>query len=187
MNESNQILLARQGNEQAWTALVRQHQEALFRLAYLMLGDTDEAADVAQDAFIRAFHALARFDVTRPLRPWLLQIAKNLARNRRRSMRRYLAAVGRWWQAAPRQDEGPTNATVRTQEAQALWQAVQQLPMSDQEVIYLRYFLELSVADTAQTLGVAEGTVKSRLSRALTRLRTVVEQHFPGLQKEGAL
>lgn len=186
MNETEQIILARQGDEGAWAVLVQQHQEALFRLAYLMLGDADEAADVAQDAFIRAFHALPRFDATRPLRPWLLQIAKNLAHNRRRSVRRYLAAIGRWWQASPSQVEGPTAATVRTQEAQELWQAVQQLPMSDQAVIYLRYFLELSVADTATALGVAEGTVKSRLSRALTRLRMVVEQQFPGLQKEGA-
>lgn len=186
MNEADQILLAQQGHEGAWATLVQQHQELLFRLAYLMLGDADEAADVAQEAFIRAFHALGRFDPARPLRPWLLQIAKNLARNRRRSVRRYLAAVGRWWQASPNQDEEPTAATMRTQEAQALWQAVQQLQMSDQEVIYLRYFLELSVADTATALGVAEGTVKSRLSRALIRLRTIVEQRFPGLQKEGA-
>lgn len=186
MNETDPIFMARQGDEQAWTTLVQHHQEALFRLAYLMLGDVDEAADVAQEAFIRAFHALHRFDPARPLRPWLLQIAKNLARNRRRSVRRYLATLGRWWQALPNLDEGPTAVTVRTQEAQALWQAVQQLQLSDQEVIYLRYFLELSVADTATALGVAEGTVKSRLSRALVRLRFVVEQHFPGLQKEGA-
>lgn len=179
-------MLARQGDEKAWVVLVQEHQAALFRLAYLMLGDADEAADVAQEALIRAFYALARFDPTRPLRPWLLQIAKNLAHNRRRSVRRYLAAVGRWWQVASSQEEGPTAATIRTQEAQALWRAVQQLPMSDQEVIYLRYFLELSVADSATALGVAEGTVKSRLSRALTRLRRVVEQQFPGLQKEGA-
>jgi RNA polymerase sigma-70 factor, ECF subfamily len=187
VNEADQISLARQGDEKAWVALVQQHQAALFRLAYLMVGDADEAADVAQEAFIRAFYALDRFDSARPVRPWLLQIAKNLARNRRRSMRRYLAAVGRWWQALPSQEEGPTVAAVRTQEAQALWQAVQQLQMSDQEVIYLRYFLELSVADTAMTLGVAEGTVKSRLARALGRLRIVVAQQFPGLQKEGVV
>lgn len=186
MNETDQIFLARQGDERAWGALVQEHQEALFRLAYLLLGDADEAADVAQEALIRAFHAFARFDPARPLRPWLLQITKNLARNRRRSVRRYLAAVSRWWQTLPSEAEGPTAATLRTQEAQELWQAVQQLQMSDQEVIYLRYFLELSVADTASVLSVAEGTVKSRLSRALARLRTVVEQHFPGLQKEGA-
>ena len=195
MNEAEQILQARQGNATAnplaWAALVAQHQDAVFRLAYLMVGDADEAEDVAQEAFIRAFYALDRFDPTRPLRPWLLQIVRNLARNRRRSIRRYLAAVGRWWQTTPLREAASTIAgtaeLIREQEAQELWQAVQQLAASDQEVIYLRYFLELSVADTAVTLGVAEGTVKSRLSRALVRLRTVVEREFPGLQREGAV
>lgn len=59
MNETDQIFLARQGDERAWGALVQEHQEALFRLAYLLLGDADEAADVAQEALIRAFHALS--------------------------------------------------------------------------------------------------------------------------------
>lgn len=195
MNEAEQILQARQGNATAnplaWAALVAQHQDAVFRLAYLMVGDADKAEDVAQEAFIRAFYALDRFDPTRPLRPWLLQIVRNLARNRRRSIRRYLAAVGRWWQTTPLREAASTIAgtaeLIREQEAQELWQAVQQLAASDQEVIYLRYFLELSVADTAVTLGVAEGTVKSRLSRALVRLRSVVEREFPSLQREGAV
>lgn len=195
MNEADQIIQARQGstavNIAAWATLVSHHQDVLFRLAYLMVGDVDEAEDVAQEAFIRAFYALDRFEPARPLRPWLLQIVRNLARNRRRSVRRYLVAVGRWWQATSMNEAVPTIAgptgIIREQEAQELWQAVQQLATSDQEVIYLRYFLELSVADTAVTLGVAEGTVKSRLSRALVRLRTVVEREFPGLQREGAV
>lgn len=186
VNGPELITLARQGDETAWAALVQQEQAAVFRLAYLLLGDADEAADVAQETFVRAFRHLARFDAARPLRPWLLQIAKNLAYNRRRSLRRYLAAVQRWWQTAPASAE-LLDATAQEQEAQELWQAVQQLQANDQEVIYLRYFLDLSVAETAATLGVAEGTIKSRLSRALARLRTVVEREFPDLYKEGAV
>lgn len=184
VSETDQIHQARQGDERAWTSIVQQHQEAVFRLAYLLVGDVDTAEDIAQETFIRAFYALPRFEPTRPLRPWLLQIAKNLAYNRRRSVRRYLAALGRWWQTAPRQAEPPGVTVLQEQEAQELWQAVQQLQRSDQEVIYLRYFLDLSVADTAVTLGVAEGTVKSRLSRALARLRTIVIREFPSLDKE---
>ncbi len=195
MNETDQVLAARQGDQAAWTAVVRQHQTAVFRLAYLLMGDADEAEDVAQEVFVRAFYALDRFDATRPLRPWLLQIAKNLARNRQRSVRRYLAALQRWWQTAPMGGGASGPAAHRApaveqtveQEAQALWQAVQHLSLSDQEVIYLRYFLEMSVADAATALGIAEGTVKSRLSRALVRLRTVVEHEFPDLRKAGAL
>lgn len=185
MNETDQLHHARQGDERAWANIIQQQQDAVFRLAYLLVGDVDEAEDVAQETFIRAFYALHRFDATRPLRPWLLQIAKNLAYNRRRSVRRYLAALGRWWQAASVPEGVPVFAVLQEQEAQELWQAVQQLQRNDQEVIYLRYFLDLSVADTAVTLGVAEGTVKSRLSRALARLRAIVVREFPGLHKEG--
>lgn len=187
LNETDQIHQAHEGHEHAWASIVQQHQEAVFRLAYLLVGDVDAAEDIAQETFIRAFYALDRFEPTRPWRPWLLQIAKNLAANRRRSVRRYLAALGRWWQVAPRQVEPPGAIVLQEQEAQELWQAVQQLQRSDQEVIYLRFFLDLSVADTAITLGVAEGTVKSRLSRALARLRTLVLREFPGLHKEGVV
>jgi RNA polymerase sigma-70 factor, ECF subfamily len=186
VNESDQIMAAQGGDEAAWALVVQQHQAALFRLAYLLLGDSDEAEDVAQEALIRAFYALDRFDVSRALRPWLLQIVKNLARNRKRSVRRYLAALQRWWHAAPTHSEASSHTAIPGHEAHELWQAIQQLSAHDQEVIYLRFFLELSVADSASFLGVAEGTVKSRLSRALARLRTIIEQEFPDLQKEGA-
>jgi len=171
----------------AWSALVEQQQEAVFRLAYLLLGDADAAKDVAQETFIRAFYALDGFDSSRPLRPWLLSITANLARNRRRALGRYLAALSRWFQKAPLPvGPDPRDEHLRQWQAQTLWQAVRRLGPADQEIIYLRYFLELSVAETAEAVGVAPGTVKSRLHRALERLRAVVETEFPALRKEHA-
>jgi RNA polymerase sigma-70 factor (ECF subfamily) len=184
VNESETVRRARGGDEAAWVALVQQHQAAAFRLAYLLLGDADEANDVAQEAFVRAFGAFHRFDERRPLRPWLLQIVRNLAANRRRSLRRSLAALQRWWQATPAREEDIEGEAVVNHTWQDLWQAVQQLPVHDQEVIYLRYFLDLSVAEAAATLGVAEGTVKSRSARAVQRLRTLVLQVYPHLGEE---
>jgi len=181
------IELARQGDDMAWTSLVGQHQEAIFRLAYLLLGEAGAAQDVAQDTFIRAFRALDRFDQERALRPWLLQIAANLARNRRRSRGRYWAALQRWWRTEPEPDPVGTNPGDEQQrqwEAHRLWQAVRRLSQTDQEIIYLRYFLELPVAETAEAINVAPGTVKSRLHRALQRLRRVIEQEFPALREE---
>jgi len=185
VSEFNLINQARQGDEAAWSTLVAQHQEAVFRLAYLLLGNADDAQDVAQEAFIRAFRSLHRFDLARPLRPWLLRIATNLAHNRRRAIGRYLAALQRLvWVASEPLTTEPADEKLQPGESQTLWQAVQRLNQADQEIIYLRYFLELSVAETAEVMRVAPGTVKSRLSRALNRLRQVVEREFPSLWKE---
>jgi len=181
--EPELIASARQGEQAGWDGLVQQHQGAVFRLAYLLLGDADDAQDVAQEAFIRAFGALERFDSARPLRPWLLRITANLARNRRRSMGRYVAALQRALRAEPEPVLHVEHATLQQIDAQQLWQAVRRLSPPDQEVVYLRFFLELPEAEMAAALDVAPGTVKSRLHRALKRLRSVVEADFPSLQE----
>jgi len=177
------ISRARRGEDAAWEIVVRDHQEAIFRLAYLLLGDAHEAEDVAQDTFVRAFRALNTFDSGRPLRPWLLRIAANLAHNHRRSIGRYMAMVKRAMTSPPEHSTlGERSA--QQWEAQTLWEAVRRLSSREQEVVYLRYFLDLSEAEMAATLDVPPGTVKSRLHRALGRLRTVVDQDFPALREE---
>jgi RNA polymerase sigma-70 factor (ECF subfamily) len=180
LDESTLIRHAANGDAAAWEPLVLAHQEAVFRLAYLILGDPDDAADVAQEAFLRAWNHIQRFDPTRSLRPWLLGIVTNLARNRYRSAGRYLAALRR----AFRNEPAPANTEEKSAqhlEASELWKAVQSLSMPDQQIVYLRFFLDLSVAETAEVLRVADGTVKSRLSRALERLRGIIQQEFPVL------
>jgi RNA polymerase sigma-70 factor (ECF subfamily) len=156
------------------------HQEAVFRLAYLLLGDPDDAQDVAQEAFLRAWRHLLTFDATRPLRPWLLSISANLARNRRRSAGRYIAALMRAFRDEP-PVERIEDQSVRSLQAGELWKAVQNLNLMDQQIVYLRYFLELPVAETSQILQIPEGTVKSRLSRALEKLREIIQHDFPVL------
>jgi RNA polymerase sigma-70 factor (ECF subfamily) len=182
--EADLIRQARAGSDAAWESLVQQHQQAVFRLAYLLTGDAADAEDVAQEAFIRAFRSLERFDTARPWRPWVLSITANLARNRRRTIGRYLANLSRFARLNPEPVFNPEGQIVEQHRAQALWQAVRRLERPDQEVIYLRYFLELPVEEAAAVLQVAEGTVKSRLHRALIRLRAVVEAEFPQLREE---
>lgn len=82
MDEPTLIRHAANGDAAAWEPLVLAHQQAVFRLSYLLLGDPDEAEDIAQETFLRAWKYLKRFDSARPLRPWLLSIASNLASNR---------------------------------------------------------------------------------------------------------
>jgi RNA polymerase sigma-70 factor, ECF subfamily len=182
LDESTLIRQAVNGDAAAWESLMQQHQESVFRLAYLLLGDPDDAEDAAQEAFLRAWKYLNRFDATRPLRPWLLSITANLARNRKRSAGRYFAALMRAFRDEPataRIEE----KSLQNMEAGELWHAVQNLNMAEQQIIYLRYFLDLSVNETAQALQVAEGTVKSRLSRALEKLRSIIQQDFPVLSE----
>jgi RNA polymerase sigma-70 factor (ECF subfamily) len=97
---------------------------------------------------------------------------------------RYLNALNRLLRAEPEKVINVPEASQQNLEAQALWQAVRRLGEADQQVIYLRYFLEMSEAETADVLSIAPGTVKSRLHRALGRLRNVVERDFPILRKE---
>jgi RNA polymerase sigma-70 factor (ECF subfamily) len=175
-------LRARQGDGAAWEALVRLYQQPAFRLAYLLLGDPDDAEDVAQETFVRAFQALDRFDLSRPMLPWLLRIAANLAHNRRRSIGRFFGAIQRLVREEPRLVGGETNGHEQRWQSQALWEAVQRLGRDDQQIIYLRYFLDMPVEETAEAIDVAPGTVKSRLHRALERLRKVIDRDYPDLR-----
>lgn len=179
------VARARQGDEAAWTALVRRHQEPVFRLAYLILGarpdETAAAEDVTQEAFVNAYLKLDQFEDGRPLRPWLLAIAANLARNRRRSLGRYWAALRRWWEKVQVEKEATTPAEERRDDARVLWQAIRRLSTDHQQALYLRYFLDMAEAEMAEVLGVAPGTVKSRLYRARQALADVLREEFPAL------
>ncbi len=182
-SETQLISAAQQGDDFAWEHLVRAHQEASFRLAYLHLGDLHEAEDVVQESFIRAYQAIGRFDIARPFRPWLLRIVANQALNQRRTIGRYYNALKRLLQSEP-DIHIPQHSVIQENfEAKTLWQAIQQLRNSDQQIIYLRFFLEMTVSETAETIGVAPGTVKSRLHRALKHLMKVIEQDFPELKE----
>jgi RNA polymerase sigma-70 factor (ECF subfamily) len=174
LDEASLIQKAVEQDEAAWEALMRAHQEAVFRLAYLFTGDTHDAEDVTQEAFIRAFRHIGQFEAGRAFRPWVLSIAANLARNRLRGISRYLAAL----QRLARRDPTFISATTPNApgEGRALWQDVRCLSLDDQQVIYLRYFLDLSEAETAAALQIPPGTVKSRLHRALKRLRAALEE-----------
>lgn len=181
MDELSLIQRARDGDDAAWAALVRQYQEPLFRLAYLKLGDAAAAEDAAQEALIRAYTGLRRFDPSRPLRPWLMAIVSNVVANRWRALARYRRAIERWLANRQASDESAFAAVEEASDAGDLWAAVRRLPDKYQNIIYLRYFLDLNVEETAQALGVATGTVKSRSNRALGRLRQVIEADYPDL------
>ena len=173
--ERELVSRARAGDVRAYEELVRSHQGIAQRTAFLITRNEAEAEDAAQVGFVKAYTSLGRFDPERPFRPWLLRIVGNEARNRRRSAARRarleLAAGALEKRVAP----SPEAGVVATEGRRQLLDAVESLRESDREVIGLRYFLDLGEAEMAGVLGVAPGTVKSRLARALGRLREVLE------------
>ncbi|HUP83432.1 MAG TPA: sigma-70 family RNA polymerase sigma factor [Candidatus Limnocylindria bacterium] len=170
--ESDLIERARHGDVSAFESLVRAHQEVAFRTAWVCSGGTDDAEDAAQEAFMKAFAALPRFRAGAEFRPWLLTIVANEARNRRRSANRREALAVR--APADGVDSSPEATAVATEQRRTLLDAINRLPDVDREVVTYRYLLELSEAEAAAVLGLPVGTVKSRLSRALDRLRSLM-------------
>jgi len=170
--DSGLVERARRGDIRAYEELVRRYQDVAFRLAYTILGSAEEAEDAAQEGFVRAYHALGRFRRGAPVRPWLLTIVANAARTRRAtSARRPTLTLQAVATAADDSARSPEAVALVAEQRLELLGAVNALRDDDQRVIAYRYFLDLSEAEMAQLLGCARGTVKSRLSRALTRLR----------------
>ena len=161
------------GDVDAFGALVERHRRDALRVAY---GIADgEADDVAQEAFLKAYRNLRQFRAGASFRAWLLTIVANEARNRRRSFLRRNALVlrvrSRDTPTAAGADD-PEDAAVLRSRRQLLADALARLSDRDREVLALRYFAELTEVEMAAGLGCAPGTVKSRLSRAMGRLRT---------------
>ena len=161
---------AKRGDKGAYEEVVRRHETIAFRMAWTITGSAADAEEAAQDAFVKAHGALGRFRDGSPLRPWLLAIVANEARNRVRAAGRRALRV-----AEERRPDGavpsPEAALLDSERRHELLAALARLSKTDRQAIACRYFLELSEEEAAAALDCARGTVKSRLSRALGRLR----------------
>ena len=173
LEESDLIGRAKRGDTHAYEELVYAHQGIAFRTAYVIAGNAADAEEAAQDGFVKAWRALARFREGAPFRPWLLQIVANEARNRRRSAGRRAHLALRAATEEPSGDAAPSpEASLLSAETrQTLLAAVNELPEDQRNVIALRFFVGLSEVEVAETLSLPTGTVKSRSARALERLR----------------
>jgi RNA polymerase sigma-70 factor (ECF subfamily) len=169
---------ARDGDVRAYGDLVERYRDIAFRTAYLVTRSAADAEDAAQEAFVKAYYALGRFRTQSPLRPWILRIVANEARNRVRSARRREGLALRVAEDRPSGGAAPSPeaAALDRERDEALLAAMAQLSEPDRQIITCRYLLDLSEAETADTLGIRRGTVKSRLSRALGRLRQVLPE-----------
>jgi len=175
--EDDLVAQAKLGDTRAYGALIQEHQTIAFRTAYLITSSAADAEDAVQEAAVKAHRALGRFRTGKPFRPWFLAIVANEARNRRRS-------AGRRERLALRAAEDPLSggavpspeaAMLEAEQRAELLAAVEGLREEDRLAIACRYFLGLSEEETAAALAWRRGTVKSRTSRALDRLRERME------------
>lgn len=169
-----------EGEELACAELVAGHERMVYQLALHLIGDRDEALDISQEVFLRVFRTLHAFRGRSALRTWIYRIVINQVRNRQR-----------WWRRRRRADQvqleqhvlehgdlrqpgdadSPDRALARKELAARLWSALNALPFDQRTVIVLREIDGLSYEDIADSLSVAVGTVKSRLTRARQTLR----------------
>ena len=177
-DESTLVARARRGEAAAYEELVRMHQAIAFRVALVNAGDRADAEEAVQDAFLKAYRALGRFRDGAPFRPWLLKIVANEARNRRRSAGRRAGLTLRVAGTVASGDAAPSpEAAVLTGERrEELLDAIGRLDDRDRDILVHRFLLELDEQETAEALGIRRGTVKSRTSRALERLRAQVPE-----------
>jgi RNA polymerase sigma-70 factor (ECF subfamily) len=159
------------GEVEAFEPLVQRYQRVLFNAAYRLLGDREDAREVAQAAFVKAYEKLASFDPRYRFFSWIYRIVVNEALNTR-SRRRPNEPLA---SDLPGRGGSVEEALASRERCDSVQAALLRLGNDDREVIVLRHFVELSYAEIGETLGIAEKTVKSRLHEARQRLGRMLE------------
>jgi RNA polymerase sigma factor (sigma-70 family) len=178
------------GDREAFAELVARHQDRVYGLGLRgCAGDRAEAADLAQECFVRAWAALGRFDPRRPFRPWLLRIAVNLCRDRARRRAARPAGPppgdGKWAEPADPAD-GPQDLVVRAEERRRVRAAVAALPPDQRLLLALAYDQELPLAEIAAILGLPQTVVSSRPYRARRTIAARLQEEEHDVLPRGA-
>jgi RNA polymerase sigma-70 factor (ECF subfamily) len=171
------------GDTAAFGELVARHRMSALRIATVVLGTATGADDVVQEADVRAWRARETIDADRPFRSWYLRVVANAGKNARRSFgRRAALEVRETLRTRADVAPDPAERAVTEAERRVVIAAVNRLGQQDRLVIALRHFEQMGETDMAEVLGCAPGTVKSRVSRAMSRLR----QQLADLEMEEA-
>lgn len=180
MNETEKELIAMvlSGRAEAFEPLVAPYRGALIGLASRLTRNREEALDVAQEALLRAYRSLARFDVSRSFRNWLFQIAANAARDRCRKKARERAAFGDAAGLAPAAAD-PEAGQDRRELRAGIGRAMAGLSPREREVFVLRDLEELDIRETSRALGCSPLSVRVHLSAARKKLREAIRRDFP--------
>ncbi len=179
LNADALIRRCQKGDRLAIEVLIRRYQNYVYRLCYLVMRNEQDAEDMTQETFIRAFRALPRFEIRKgtSFEAWLYRIAVNACRSR---MRRKWYQVLPWPEPEPQivaeLEEQPDRALMHGERRDEILEAIDSLGEKHRLVIVLRYYAGLSNEEIARTLDIPSGTVRSRLHIARHRLRELLEE-----------
>ncbi len=174
------IVQARQGDRAAFGELVKRYQRRAYAVAYSLVGNRDDAMEIAQDSFVKAYRAMGRFDSELPFYPWLYRIIRNTCLNhiKKRSRRGESSLDGMMEQGTDfaSANRGPSETAGVDELRVRLARCMRALSESHREILSLRHVEELSYEEIARVLEVPKGTVMSRLHAARRALREAMMQ-----------
>lgn len=178
-NEAMAVAQARDGDTLAFEALVRAYQRRAYSVAYGFVGNRDDALELAQESFARAYRAIHRFDARMPFYPWLYQIVRNTCLSHLKKKRRHgevsLDSLVESGYEPTDGGTGPLHSAEVQELRRSIAEALGRLSPEHREIIVLRHLQELSYTEIAECLGIPKGTVMSRLHAARQNLRAVLQ------------
>ena len=184
------VLQAQQGNDEAFTRLVEEHQTHVYNLCYRMLGEPEAAEDAAQESFLRAYQNLQRYDRNRPFATWLLSIAAHYCIDRLRRRKLSVFSLdeendeGVTFEIADPASPNPEAESVKREERDRLHILLKDLNATDRAAIILRYWNDYSEIEIAESLNLTVSAVKSRLHRARRALAGMWQEDKPRARAE---
>jgi len=176
LNEAEEAALIRRcqtGDKEAFRTLVERYRSILFGTAYLMIRDRGLSEDAVQEALIQIWKHLPSFRLKSSLKTWMVRIVVNEVKQQFRKKRVPTVPLERASEVAEDLDKAE-KAMIRNEESQHLRRILEMLPQEQREAVVLRYFSELTIPEIATVTGQREGTIKSRLSRALSHLGEIL-------------
>lgn len=171
--ERSLIVRAKSGEREAFSLLIRHNIRRVYRAAYALMKNRDDAEDIAQETFMRAYQNMNRFDEAMPLFPWLYRIARNLCLNRIQRVTKRETELPEI-DYIPYVSAGPEDSAIEAEERQRIRDAVARLPDQQRKIIQLSHFQECSYREIADILNIPIGTVMSRLYNARCKLRELL-------------
>ena len=184
------VLQAQQGNDEAFTKLVEEHQTHVYNLCYRMLGEPEAAEDAAQESFLRAYQNLQRYDQSRPFATWLLSIAAHYCIDRLRRRKLSIFSIdeenddGSTYEIADPASLDPEAESVKHEDRERLHILLKDLDDIDRAAVILRYWYDYSEVEIAESLKLTVSAVKSRLHRSRRALAGMWQEDKPHTRTE---